>query len=721
MAVPAWADDAPADSKSASGEPIRVEIKKTKSGRPSTEGKAGSKVNRAEIEERLPRSAPDALRFEPGVFVQQTAHGQGSAFVRGRTGQETVLLFDGIRVNTSTYRQGPNQYFFTIDSQTIHSIDVVRGGGSTLYGSDAIGGALLARPLEPTLEPDEKGLRVRPRTMVRYASADREFGERFQLDVQASPTVRFLGGAGYRIVHELESGGVVRSPVTGEAPQVPRMRSDGRTQMGTGFQEVTGDGRFVVGLGAGRRLIGAAYAYRQFDAPRTDQCPPPYASVDECLKYEEQFRTLAYVAFDGALGSAARATRVALSYQRQHERRRRDRPRSFVVNGGRDDVDTFGLTARAETERVEVGSQLALLGRYGGDIYSDQVSSQAWTEFTDVSMVIPSSRGQYLSGSTYTQGGMFAQGESILARMLILRAGGRAGGASAHAPADPESGSQGVDRTWPVVVGHGGAEVRPVSWLSLLANVDRSFRTPNLDDLTSRQQTGPGFQFENASLGYETATTFEGGVRVTTSFLEADAWAFRSNVYNAITRVSRSISDCPPSSPQCSSSWSRYQLVNIPGASIIDGVELAARAWLPRGFLVRASFAYTRGEGPNPGAPPSDPNVTYDSRVPLSRIPPLNGTVEVRWNGPHGVYLGSALRWAEKQTRLAPSDRGDARIPEGGTPGFAVVDLRSGIRVGRQLAFALVLENVGDAAYRYHGSSVNGPGRGVIAYLEAGL
>ena len=38
--------------------------------------RAASVVTRRDLEERLPRSAPDALRFEPGVYVQQTAHGQ---------------------------------------------------------------------------------------------------------------------------------------------------------------------------------------------------------------------------------------------------------------------------------------------------------------------------------------------------------------------------------------------------------------------------------------------------------------------------------------------------------------------------------------------------------------------------------------------------------------------------------------------------------------------
>ena len=86
-----------------------------------------------EENERLPRSAPDALRNEPGVYVQQSGHGQGSPYIRGRTGQQTLVLFDGIRVNTSMWRQGPNQYFFTVDSRTVHSIEVIRGGASTLY------------------------------------------------------------------------------------------------------------------------------------------------------------------------------------------------------------------------------------------------------------------------------------------------------------------------------------------------------------------------------------------------------------------------------------------------------------------------------------------------------------------------------------------------------------------------------------------------------------
>ncbi len=719
QSVPASKESAPA-AEQGHEEPIEVDAIGPRAGRAESWGRAGSTLSPRELQEQLPRSAPDALRYEPGVFVQQTAHSQASPYVRGRTGQQTLLMYDGVRLNNSTFRQGPNQYFFTVDAQTVHSIEILRGGASTRYGSDALAGVIEARPLEPRAELGG-GFRVWPRTVLRYGSADGELGFYSQLDAQIDDRLRFRVGGGARQVDRLRSGGPVLGPENRLPAEVPAFERDGRTQLGTGFRENTADGRVVYQLGEGRRLVAATYFYRQFDAPRTDKCPPPFAPITECLTIEEQFRTLAYLAYQGDLGPLAERARITLSYQRQHERRRHARPAAFVVNGGRDDVDTFGAAAVLNRAPVSLGRGVALSLAYGGDVYVDRIDSAAWTEFSDIAVVQFLSRGQYLSGSSYVQGGAFVDGEAGLGKRVILRAGARAGGARADAPQDPESDSVAVRQGWPALVGRVGIEVAALPELAFMANVDRSFRSPNLDDLTSRQQTGPGFQFENAALEPERSLSYELGARLRAERVEIDLWAFRSHVQGAIARTLRGEEDCPASLSQCRNSSTRFQLINLPGMAIISGVEGSAHTWLPYGFSIRATVAFTHGLGPNAEPRPADSATPYEATVPLSRIPPLNGTAQLRWQAPFGVYLGAALRWATLQDRLAPSDLSDARIPAGGTPGFAVFDLRAGYRLGRRLFMGFVLENVADAAYRYHGSSINGGGRGIRAQIQGGL
>ena len=216
-----------------------------------TSGRASSRVTRRDFEERLPRSAPDALRFEPGVYVQQTAHGQGSAYIRGRTGQQTLLLFDGIRLNNAIFRQGPNQYFFTVDARSVKTIDVRRGGASTLLGSDAVAGAINATPRDPRFNPLRGGFSMHPGVMLRWASADGEAGGRFEVDTQLGTHVAILAGTGYRRAGLLTSGGALSTLAVGNTPA------------GGGFlvSQTTGGRSLGRGIRSGLRIYAPSFVW----------------------------------------------------------------------------------------------------------------------------------------------------------------------------------------------------------------------------------------------------------------------------------------------------------------------------------------------------------------------------------------------------------------------------------------------------------------------------
>ena len=62
-----------------------------------------------------PRSITEALRGQSSALIQKTSHGQGSPFLRGFTGYRTLMLVDGIRLNNSVFRDGPNPYWNTVD------------------------------------------------------------------------------------------------------------------------------------------------------------------------------------------------------------------------------------------------------------------------------------------------------------------------------------------------------------------------------------------------------------------------------------------------------------------------------------------------------------------------------------------------------------------------------------------------------------------------------
>ncbi len=107
--------------------------------------KAVSVVDQQEIDERDEHAISEALRTVPGLRVQQLG-GPGSFTsikTRGLRNEDTAVLIDGLRFRDAAAPQGDASGFLEdLIVTDVSRVEVLRGSGSSLYGSNAIGGVI---------------------------------------------------------------------------------------------------------------------------------------------------------------------------------------------------------------------------------------------------------------------------------------------------------------------------------------------------------------------------------------------------------------------------------------------------------------------------------------------------------------------------------------------------------------------------------------------------
>jgi outer membrane cobalamin receptor len=97
-------------------------------------------ITRADLERRAARSLSDILAVALGADAQQRSPAQADLGLRGSTYNQVVVLVDGVRV--SDVQSGHYALDLAVPVGMIERIEILRGTGSALYGSDAIGGVV---------------------------------------------------------------------------------------------------------------------------------------------------------------------------------------------------------------------------------------------------------------------------------------------------------------------------------------------------------------------------------------------------------------------------------------------------------------------------------------------------------------------------------------------------------------------------------------------------
>ena len=130
------------------GETIREEVSVIAAGTTQTIDEVSKTVNLIDAQEMRDRAdfaLTETLRTIPGFRVQQLGGFGRTASIktRGLRNQDTAILIDGIRFRDAGSITGDASAFlsdFTLTS--VSRIEVLRGSGSSLYGTNAIGGTI---------------------------------------------------------------------------------------------------------------------------------------------------------------------------------------------------------------------------------------------------------------------------------------------------------------------------------------------------------------------------------------------------------------------------------------------------------------------------------------------------------------------------------------------------------------------------------------------------
>ena len=98
-------------------------------------------ITRADIDRAQQRDLVELLIQQAGVEMARTGGfgAQASVFLRGTNSSQTLILVDGLRLNTAI---GGTATLGGINLDTVERIEIVRGNLSSLYGSEAIGGVI---------------------------------------------------------------------------------------------------------------------------------------------------------------------------------------------------------------------------------------------------------------------------------------------------------------------------------------------------------------------------------------------------------------------------------------------------------------------------------------------------------------------------------------------------------------------------------------------------
>ncbi len=683
-----------------------------------------------EIMKSSTQTSADLLSKIPGIKVQKSQFGGGSPVIRGMEANRVLLVVDGVRMNNAIYRTGHLQNSITISPNILERTEVIFGPSSVIYGSDALGGVIHYYTKIPKTNSIAG---TNTSVFARYSSVNDEFTTQGSFEVNNKKWASFTsisnsvfgdlkmgqnrqnGFDNWGKVYEYSNNSYVfynSSSIINTNPNL---------QKNTGYKQIDFLQKFAIPFSKNTNFILNFQYSKSSDIPRFDKLtqysddgyltfaewyygPQKRLLISPQLKINPKKKLLDYgiitLAFQDIKES--RIQRKFTSLDRMY---RDENVKVYSING-----DFFVPLTKNKNRILS----------YGLEVTHNKVSSNAIGKTLDVSdNKIVGFTDEFTIQSRYPDGGssyssfaIYTNYRQDISSKSTLNTGIRFINTYLSAKWDDDTfitlHDSDISLNNSSVTATIGYIFKPSKKWQLNTVISSGFRSPNIDDVGKIREKSGKVTVPNINLRPEHAYNFETSVL---KYFNNKKFQVGLNLYytllnNYITRDYFSLDNSETIEYDGDEAITMAN-VNKKSAYIYGGT-FNIKGRFNENWYSKGSITYTKGE-------------TYDTKIPLSSIPPLFGSFEI---GYRKERFETGFTWIFNGRKLLS----DYNLIEGidnieqtpfntqtssyfGTPRWNIFNLDANYSISNKIQLFVNIDNIFDIHYKEFASAISSPGR----------